>query len=786
MVISNIFSSNPRSANVNRHTVIYALGILACLSLTLTARHNLVWLALLPVLLFCVDGLFKKNRIYQKEFFPLIITTSVYGLIYFLVKHIPYLWQIIQIKSLAVSEGIGNLTGSGVVLGASASGFWILLAFLIYFLNMALFAHKTNRALALMGSAYLLLVYCFYIGFGELIWLTLDKLCRFYLRSNHLLPFNHQGNAALLAATAPILLFIPGLMIVLFFSKRFDFAALDKKGTFSRRNRKALALHGTALAGFLILTLAPLGNEKQSPRITFYNQGLVDWRMPGFNRFGINQSGMFGLLPEYLKSMGFKTTVMGRQAKVTESLLQQSDVFVIINPTQRLAVQQKSALWRFVADGGALLVLGDHTDIEGIMAPLNDLLSPVAIEFNFDSAFTATRWVNAFEVFPHPIVRGLDFVNHNLQQSTGASIDIKFPAFPIISGKYGFSDSGSRSNVSNGYLGDYRYRSGEQFGDVVVVGGTHYGKGKVLVFGDTSSFQNTAIYHSYEFVGRVFSYLAAADPISVSTRVTVFAILALLYVVLMGFHKTALHTPGYYAVLSTLLFLAWCTSHLVNAHFHRAPNMDGPLAYVDAGHVNQYALEHWQDDSIGGLTLNLARNGFYPLVFPNRNLEAILKAQIFVSIAPAKAFNDRDMDILQKFVESGGLFILSVGWEEKRGCENILALWGLDIAAIPLGPVPIYKKTLDNEIVRRIQMEPHFMEAWPVVSKDQQPVKIFYQTNQFPVIVSKKIGKGGILVIGDSKFLLDKTLEGEKAYWPGNILLLQQIFDALKEDGIGI
>jgi hypothetical protein len=40
-------------------------------------------------------------------------------------------------------------------------------------------------------------------------------------------------------------------------------------------------------------------------------------------------------------------------------------------------------------------------------------------------------------------------------------------------------------------------------------------------------------------------------------------------------------------------------------------------------------------------------------------------------------------------------------------------------------------------------------------------------------------GAGGLLVIGDSQYLLDKNLESIYDYWPGNILFIKYLLDEL-------
>ena len=83
-------------------------------------------------------------------------------------------------------------------------------------------------------------------------------------------------------------------------------------------------------------------------------------------------------------------------------------------------------------------------------------------------------------------------------------------------------------------------------------------------------------------------------------------------------------------------------------------------------HVNQYSLKHWQDDSIDGLNINLARNGYLPMIRRQPIDESLLSAKLYVVIAPNKAFSQRELRLLKTYMHQGGLLILSV-WVGRKG-----------------------------------------------------------------------------------------------------------------------
>jgi hypothetical protein len=74
------------------------------------------------------------------------------------------------------------------------------------------------------------------------------------------------------------------------------------------------------------------------------------------------------------------------------------------------------------------------------------------------------------------------------------------------------------------------------------------------------------------------------------------------------------------------------------------------------------------------------------------------------------------------------------------------------------------------------------------VAENDSSVDAFYtieiENETYNLIMFKKYGLGGLLIIGDSQFLLDKNIESLYNYWPGNILFLKNIIDELKDKGV--
>ncbi|PNX47492.1 MAG: hypothetical protein BV459_04350 [Thermoplasmata archaeon M11B2D] len=107
----------------------------------------------------------------------------------------------------------------------------------------------------------------------------------------------------------------------------------------------------------------------------------------------------------------------------------------------------------------------------------------------------------------------------------------------------------------------------------------------------------------------------------------------------------------------------------------------------------------------------------------------------------------------------------------------LLKTYNIDIEQIPLGPVPYVEENLTF-----YQNEPRFVDSWPVSFQENQAVSFYNFTwgnLTFHLVVFIKQGTGGLLVISDSRYLLDKNIESIYDYWPGNILFLKYLLDEL-------
>jgi hypothetical protein len=679
-----------------------------------------------------------------------------------LVRVIPYLWHAWRGAASMLSTIAGALAREDRNLGPTAMALPLLAALMILWLVRETLSESRRPRRWLYGALVLMAAHLSY-----LVMLT------FYARWVS----SHAGREWFILNSQHVFLVLGSGVFTLADRGRRMRAILPVA---SRRvGYASLAALATGLAATAFLGWAP--PPPRSPAtVMIYDAGYVNWEVPVYGKYGEGSAGMFGMLPAALEASGLEVVVSDDLGRLDAP--EPPDCLVMINIQKFLDAPDKERIWRFVSGGGGLLCLGDHTGVAGIRGPFNDLLEPVGIRFEFDSStFFGRGWEDALEYRVHPVNRGVES-DEDYQIWVGATLDLDAGARPVVVGRYGYSDIGDPANIDRAYLGDRRYNPDELLGDVVLVADAKYGKGKVMVFGDTSGFQNLSFARSLDTVARSLFYLAREGGWG---RGGLGQIVGLFCVVLVGLGAAWFAgTPVPLVALAlglgvgsagvgaatpappsiTPVFAEKNPRFLVSSELGRPWR----LAVLDVSHGGRHTLRAWKDRSVGGFQLNLARNGFFPVIrdrFPYRDLDG--GAKLLVLLAPTRRYSGAEVDAVERFVADGGRVIACVGFEELSASRGLLGRFGLDVAGIPLGRVeiPVEGDTL-SVVVK---------EGWPVRFDATVPAEVLLSAWDYPVAVERSIGKGEVVLIGDTSFFHDANLETLDHYFAGNVEFLRRL-----------
>jgi hypothetical protein len=230
------------------------------------------------------------------------------------------------------------------------------------------------------------------------------------------------------------------------------------------------------------------------------------------------------------------------------------------------------------------------------------------------------------------------------------------------------------------------------------------------------------------------------------------------------------------------------------------------IAYVDGTHLGRYDNESWRADGTMGLMMTLVRNGYMSLELREFTRERLERAGLLVSIAPSRSFSREECEVVRDFVKGGGIFILTASYHDRAASREILETFGFEIGRIDTAPIrepqPMghFRAPYLNTGTYMTQVRLH--EAWPVsctaadappadwtqqegfdewtlqrvagwilgrtlapmfpFAQPTNPARVLaYGTGNRPAMLMRRIGKGAVVVVGDSAFPLNKNLEIE-------------------------
>jgi hypothetical protein len=232
------------------------------------------------------------------------------------------------------------------------------------------------------------------------------------------------------------------------------------------------------------------------------------------------------------------------------------------------------------------------------------------------------------------------------------------------------------------------------------------------------------------------------------------------------------------AVLGTSIFL--CTSiSYASAQIYPDGNRVSPnnVAYIEASNLELKSEEGWRPDGIAGLALTLMRNGYVTMNLPEITQDRLEHAGLVVSIAPQRPFTYAEREAIKSFIENGGNFILTAGWGDHEAAAPLLKELQLWVGEDPdhpgeRPPVPMGHFKSPYVDAGGYMAHVRYNAAWPVGSTDKDARVIAYGTGNVPVIIMRSVGKGKVMLVGDTGFAMNKNLE-----WEGG-----EPFDGMREN----
>lgn len=512
---------------------------------------------------------------------------------------------------------------------------------------------------------------------------------------------------------------------------------------------------------------APAREHRMSPAVGLISErGAANtiYSCPAHGRYGRTGGGMYGLLPLYLADMGFRSAVLERP--LTRQKLEPFSVTVLLMPMpfEPFEPTEREAIRQHVARGKSLLIVGDHTGGGSFTAHVNDLLDGTGMQLRSDAGWPRVpHWWWAVDARSHPAGVGVRGIADAAATCTnvGGTLDIHWPAEPLLIGRYGWADRGDPLNVQMGGLGDNHRGPDEPVGDLVLAASSMLGRGKVILFGDSSAFQNGALPQSHAFVRSVLSWACCQTKLAPLRGNTAIAVTALLLGLLM-LRRTVVGI-GWLAAAGTTVLVLGAICHV--ARMPVAPQApQAPAARragIDLSHVNLTSLANSSGNACWGLVQTLQREKYLPYVLSRFDWQSVSHLSVLVIPAPLKSLSDADLLLCRRHLGGGGRIVLTVGHEQRHGAQKLLDCLGVSVSEVPLGRLSVAWQG----------SEVQFYEAWPLHVRDAAGSALL-SDGAWPLAAEVRSGKGTALVVGDSFFCLNKNLENQETHYLGNILFL--------------
>ncbi len=435
-----------------------------------------------------------------------------------------------------------------------------------------------------------------------------------------------------------------------------------------KSSRGFLVLGSSLLAGLLLLlgvSLAPAG-PAVSGGVTF-DEGHGDWestlRPLDTESYGMSSTYNYASLYAWL---AYYAPVDRLTGSIDAEALRETQVLVLKTPSILYSPSEIEAIASFVRAGGGLFVIGDHTNVFGSTTALNPILAVFGLSLRDDSTYdlhtgsftTAERDRHASNPIGQHVER-FEFL-------TSCTLKPSWRSLPILTDTRilaNRADYGTRD-----FFPEDRFTHASVFGGATQATATTYGRGRVVVFTDSTCFSNFSMHmDGYpNFILATLGFLSRTAP-PFPWRAALSAGGGL--ILLLTFGLAVVGRPTTVRPLLLGLVLAWAVAPPIAAAFHRAwyplldPISEVPHVFFETAQ-SQARISGQPSYDKGAMSqafdtffVATQRVGRVP-VLVDGSAKNLPPDRMYVWIDPTPSIHTVLLDRIASFVASGGRLIL--------------------------------------------------------------------------------------------------------------------------------
>jgi len=180
------------------------------------------------------------------------------------------------------------------------------------------------------------------------------------------------------------------------------------------------------------------------------------------------------------------------QEPITEQTLDTCDILIVKIPSKPHTKVEIEAIAEFVRRGGGLFVIGDHTNVFGSTSSLNPLLRAFGLALNYDSTYDlATSYFTKFTPPRYTLDPIMQHVDH-FQFLTSCSVRAPWWAWRPILDTSIITTQADYSTKD--FFATERYTLTSTFGAFTQAAAIPYGRGRVLIYTDSTCFSNFSLH----------------------------------------------------------------------------------------------------------------------------------------------------------------------------------------------------------------------------------------------------------------------------------------------------
>jgi hypothetical protein len=446
-------------------------------------------------------------------------------------------------------------------------------------------------------------------------------------------------------------------------------------------------------------------------------------------------------------------TVKRQFDSITPAVLDSVDVLFLKVPTSPYSKSEIDAIQNWVAKGGGLFLLGEHTNVFGYATFLNPVAERFGLRYIPDIVYELkTGDLNLHEtrtILPHPVAQNLPpFFLFGGPCSMWGDLSVR-PIITDMQLKTLEADYTQR-NFFPERAGSTGYRNGIFFLSL----STRYGKGRIVTFTDSTLWSNFFVF----IPGKPELALGLVDYANRYEGFPYWRILTFLLGVvslLVGaFAAAGLRREGWlwFAAVGCLVFggSSWWIMRLNRANYVLPkPHTQFAQLNFESTHsrffVPELRLAREADKDFSTFYLWTQRVGIVPRKWPTFEASFAQPGSQMI-IDPEGPFSDSEMTTIHKFVEDGGtLFVLDDPGDHTSSSNMLLAPFGLHME-LEAKPVPYGLTTAYENVL------------WQGGGRVSGGQPILADASGSALCAIAKIGKGQVVAFANSHIFERKTM----------------------------